>query len=315
VSVDPDSYGEMHLHRLADEVVERLLSGRDAEGPVPAPLSAVASLLEAAGSPANAAEIAAKASIVSAAAAEVRSQSTRAFTSPRRKPVLAKILSAKAAAAATVVALGVGTAAAAATHSLPMQADHSGPPAKHGNAPASPAPGVPRSGPTPPTGQAPAAVTNTNAQFGLCTAFLAAVPPSGAAGSGGPTGTTEPPHFASPVFSGLIQSHGSVAGTVTYCQRVVATPPTGSSESAGTPAGSTGRPSPTGQPADAQPVSTGKPADTPPVSTGKPADTPPVSTGKPADTPPVSTGKPADTPPVSTGRPAGGPSAATPRGV
>jgi hypothetical protein len=298
---DPDSYGEMGLHRYADDVVERLLSGRGAECPVPAPFSGVASLFEAAGSPGNAAELSGKASIVSAAAAEVRSQSTRAFTSPRRKPMLAKVLSAKAAAAATVVALGVGTAAAAATHSLPMQADHSGPQAEHGITPALPAPGAPPSRPTSPTSRAPAALTNTNAQFGLCTAFLAAVPPSGAAGSGGSTGTTEPPRFASPVFGGLIRSHGGVAGTITYCQGVVTTRATGGGgESAGTPPVSTGRPS-----------HTGKPADTPPVSTGKPADTPPVSTGKPADTPPVSTGKPADTPPASTGRPAGGPRAST----
>jgi hypothetical protein len=298
-----DSYDEMHRVRPGADAYDDLLSGRLSPLDAPLPLRGVAALFEAAAGPAAPEELARRSQVVGAVTTEVRSSLPHMRTGPaRRRSMLSKVLTAKFAAAATAAAFGLGTAAAAATGSLPGQTSHANSHAATGLATAAShqkshgagSTGHHGSSGNSPSGSGSLALTGTanrHAQFGLCTAFLAAGG-SQSATSGGSVPST-PPQYNSTAFKALIGEHNGVAGTTTYCHGVVAAHP-----------GSHGDTNDTGKPADAgKPASTGKPA-----GTGKPADVgPPTSTGSPtgagkpsgAGTPPSAAGSSSAHPPVS----------------
>lgn len=268
-----DSYDEMHALHGVDDVAEQLLNGRLPAQGAPATHSGMAALFEALRSPATAAELSAQTSIVAAMVAEVQTTAP-SLTGPvtqRRRRVLSKILTAKVAAAATVAAFGLGTAAAAATGSLPGQTSHANSHASHGLAIASShtaagttnGKGHPSgsAGSSSPSGISPTGPANSQAQFGLCQAFLAAQNTS----SSNPS--TSPPQYNSTAFKALIrQNGGSVSGTTTYCKGVVKPGKPSTSSDTGT---SSGQP----------PLSSGKPTSTPGANHGNPPVNTPNSGG------------------------------------
>jgi hypothetical protein len=223
--------------------------------------------------------VAREASLVAAMAAAVRSPLSPAPSIPRRSSLLSRLLTAKIAAAATVCAFGLGTAAAAATGSMPGSTSHASPHAAAGLATAtSHHPAVPASAHGPAaisTASAPTSLpstgpANVHAQFGPCTAFMAAN-----AGTGTSTSSTMPPQDASTAFQALSSQHGGVAATTAYCKGVAhpgkptstaITAPGGatSASAAGSEAGkraTPGKPAHIGKPSDVgKPPNTGKPA-------------------------------------------------------
>jgi len=263
MTMDSDSYGEMHRRPFrdtpfSDDTADRLLSGRLPALDAPEPYRGLASLFEAASGAPTHGETAQKATVVAAAMAAMEAASPvhSAATAPlsRRRSMLSKLLTAKAAAAATVAVLGLGTAAAAATGALPIGTANSH--ADAGLAIATSNSSGTNNGSNGHSKNSGAnstgAASNQHAQFGLCTAFLAHHPAS-------VSPATSVPSDKSKTFSALISSHGGLAGTSTYCQTVVSTTTTtaGSGDSADTN-GTENQ----GKPADA-----GKPSSTPPVST------------------------------------------------
>jgi hypothetical protein len=258
-----DSSGEMYrfleTHRsgYADEVVDRLLSGRLDPDDAPAELRAVAALFATATAAGSAVGIERRAEVVSTAALAVRSSLEAApVLAQRRHSMLSKLFTAKAALGATAAVLGIGTAAAAATGSLPGQTSHASAHATAGLDTAAAHVGQHRSSSSPgseagsqsnqgaSTGSIPATgPANTNAQFGLCTAFLAANTDSSVS-------STSPPQDGSTAFKALIaENGGSIAATITYCQGVVTAPPSHSGASNGS--GKSHRPSDAGKPSSA----------------------------------------------------------------
>ena len=259
---DCDSHPEMHRvpfrdPSLSEDLAEHLLSGRAAADDVPNAYRGLAALFETATAAPTAEEMAHKSTVVAAAVAAVGGAATVHSLAPdqlsRRRSMISKMLTAKAAAAATIAALGLGTAAAAMAGALPTQANShatvnlttSGSATTAGSTTADTNQGQG-------SGHTPDAVTNTHAQFGLCTAFLAHHP----------SGTTPSsvPSDSSKVFSALITLKGGLAGTVTYCQGVVATHSTSPDstdkpDSTGTNQGA-GKPSDAGSSNSKAPVST-----------------------------------------------------------
>lgn len=288
-----DSYDEMHTHPV-DEAAERLLSGRQSGPDGPGAHSGIDSLFEALRSPATPAELSGRSSIVAAMVAEVRELAPASGTTiPRRRRVLSKILTAKAAAAATVAVFGLGTAAAAASGSLPGQAtSHANSHAHHGLATAAshagknhgqashndhtagPAgtTGTSSSSTIPPTGPA-----NTHAQYGLCQAFLSFQNTPTSSPSSLPSSspsTSVPPQYRSTAFSALLGEHKGASGTTTYCQDLVKASSSGADSTDTNGSGDSGKPADAGKPSGVGhgPVSPGKPSTTPgsgkaPVST------------------------------------------------
>ncbi len=287
----PDSYDEMHrLPPTDDDINDRLLSGRMSALDAPESLRGVAALFEVAAGPASPDELARSNQVVLAATAAVLSSRPRLPTTPsRRKAMLSKVLTAKFAAAATVAAFGVGTAAAAAAGSLPGQTAHANHHAASGLATAAShqlardqASSRGTSAGAPASGMASTGPANSHAQFGLCTAFLAAG--SNQAAAGGASSPAAPPQYDSTAWRALIAANNGVAGTTTYCEGVVANHP-----GAGKPATTPSRPADAGKPATtpSRPADAGKPATTPsrPTDAGKPATTPgpPAGTGGPSN--------------------------------
>jgi hypothetical protein len=257
---DFDSSDDMYRFSYSDATVDRLLSGHLNADDAPPELRGVAALFEAATAPASALEVAHREAVVSAGASVVRAAAPGAASPQRRRTMLSKFLSAKIALGATAAALGMSTAAAAATGSLPGQTDHASSHAafglvtaashvgKHGvkgSSGANPA----TSGSIPTTGPA-----NTHAQFGLCTAFLA--------GNTSSTGVSSisVPQDSSTAFKTLIaENGGSIAATTAYCETVVAAH--ASSNTSGVGDGSVnGTSANRGQGASHRPSNTGRPA-------------------------------------------------------
>ena len=271
----PDSHPEMHRvpfrdPSLSEELSERLLSGRVAADDVPHAYRGLAALFETATSAPTAEEMAHKATVVASAVAAVGAAATLHSLAPdqlsRRRSMISKILTAKAAAAATVAALGLGTAAAAMTGALPTQANH------HATVNLTTA----GSGSTNNTnGQSnnngqgsnhmPNAVTNQNAQFGLCTAFFAHYPVG--------TTVTSVPSDKSKVFSAFLAMHGGVSGTTTYCTPIVASHPTSATDTPdSTDTNSGTKPSDAGSSNSKAPVTTPNPGGTGTANTASGGD-------------------------------------------
>jgi hypothetical protein len=258
---------------IDDSTVDRLLSGRLAPEDAPAGFAGLAELVRIAAGPADPSELVHQASVVAAGIAAMSSAPTNPSVVARRPSMLAKLLSAKVAAIATVAVLGAGTAAAALSGSLPTQTSHASPHAQAGLTTAashslatgtSSHPAAGTTSATPGTGTGPVnGIKNGKATFGLCNALLA-----------GPT--PNPGKDASTAFKTLIAAHGgSVAATTTFCQSYVKT------NHPGQPA-TTGKPATTGQPA-----TPGKPSGTPGRSStaGKPSSASPSSGHAPVVTP------------------------------
>lgn len=260
-----DSSGEMYrfleTHRsgYADEVVDRLLSGRLDPDDAPVELRAVAALFATATAAGSAVEAERRAEVVSAAALAVRSSLEAApVLTQRRHSMLSKLFTAKAALGATAAVLGIGTAAAAATGSLPGQTSHASAHATAGLDTAAAHVGQHSSGSSPgsqagrqsnqntSTSSIPATgPANANAQFGLCRAFLAGNTDSSVS-------SMSPPQDGSTAFKALIaENGGSIAATITYCQGVVTAPPSHSGSGNGGGNGKSNRPSDAGKPSSA----------------------------------------------------------------
>jgi hypothetical protein len=102
---------------------ERLLSGATRPDDAPPGFAGVARLIDMASTMPTAEQSPAEAALVATMAEAIRSQPTPHPIAPQRKTVLAKLLSAKIAAAAAAIAL-TATGAAAATGSLPDAAQN-----------------------------------------------------------------------------------------------------------------------------------------------------------------------------------------------
>ncbi|HET6916208.1 MAG TPA: hypothetical protein VFH56_08990, partial [Acidimicrobiales bacterium] len=117
------------MHLLIDEhTAERLVSGVVAPDDAPPGYSRLASLVRSAQAPGSPCELAGEGAVASMAAAIVSNTIVPSAARPRtaasrskRNNMISKVLTAKAASAATVALFGLGTAAAAATGALPMQ--------------------------------------------------------------------------------------------------------------------------------------------------------------------------------------------------
>lgn len=222
------------MHLPVDErTIDRLISGEMAPDDAPPGYARLASLVGAAQGPGSPGELAGEGAVAVMAAAVVSNTLVpaaahlqAAATRSKRNKMLSKVLTAKAATAATVALFGLGTAAAAATGALPVQGSNA--PSQGTTASlsisTSPTSGT-QSGTTGTTDQSSvtsgatgtaggtsginAPMTgpaNQHALFGLCTAFLA--------GSGGATGGKD----SSTAFVALIkEAGGSVGSTTTAC--------------------------------------------------------------------------------------------------
>ena len=265
MTIDGDSYGEMHRKPFrdtpfSDETADRLLSGRLPASDAPDTCRGVASLFEAATGAPTHGETAQKAIVIAAAMAamEVGAPVHSAAITPisRRRSMLSKLLTAKAAAAATVAALGLGTAAAAATGALPIGTTNS-----HANAGLAIATSSSSGTNNGSSGQAKnsganstGAADNPHAQFGLCTAFLAHHPASASPASSVPSDQSK-------TFSALISNHGGLAGTAAYCQTVVSTTTTTAGSGDSTDHNGNGNGNNSG--GHGKPAGAGKPVSTP----------------------------------------------------
>jgi hypothetical protein len=183
------------LHRfITDDHAERLLAGHAGAGDDDE-LADMANLFAALRAPSQASELAGTDDLVALIATAVRNGGIEAAQPPRRKPVLARIITAKVAAVSAVVLFSAGAAAAATGHlpdplqrtvsntfshvglELPSPADE---PATNSTDPASTSTSTMTSDEsdtttTPTTGANAAAVgpdANGPAKHGLCNAFL-----------------------------------------------------------------------------------------------------------------------------------------------
>lgn len=271
--MDSDSYDEMYRlpsrdSSFSEDMADRLLAGQVPVSEAPPAYRGLAALLESAASGPIAEETAHKASVVYAALAAFEAAGSvhapsHASTTPtsRRRSMLSKLLTAKAAAVATAAALGLGTAAAAATGSLPMQ--HANSHADVGLAIAASSQSGTNGnsnghGKNSNAGNSTGAASNKHAQFGLCTAFMAHHPTS-------TTPASSVPSDKSKTFSALISNHGGLAGTSTYCQGVIAqhSATTDTGDASTGPDDNGGATPDTGN----KPSNAGPPSSTPPVST------------------------------------------------
>src|SRR5205807_1245445 len=114
-----DKRGVMaNRHSVDKETAERLLSGATRPDDAPPGFAGVARLIDMASTMPAAEQSPADAALVASMAEAIRSQPTLQHIAPRRKTMLAKLLSAKIAAAAAAIALSAASATAA-TGNLP----------------------------------------------------------------------------------------------------------------------------------------------------------------------------------------------------
>jgi len=276
----------MHRFPFGDDVVDRLLSGSLTSTTAPDAYRSVAALFETATGPATSAELAQAGAFAATAATAVLE--TMSSDSGSRN-VIKKLMTAKAAAVATTLALGFGTAAAAATGSLPGQSSH----ATVGMAIAASHQSTTSSSTTATTSNTPPVIANTtktstssilatgpanqHAQFGLCTAFLNGQSHITTSGST----TSLPPQYSSTAFKALIAQNGTEGATATYCHGVVTAHPT-STGSADNGTNSQGKPANPGN-STTHNTSGGEPT----TNTGEPTTNTHANTtpGKPASLP------------------------------
>ncbi len=229
-------------------LTDALLAGKIAPDDVPGELRSLAALIRAARPAAAPEGFVAESDVVAAFSAGRRAQPSLATADRhRRKSLLAKALTAKAAAVVATFALG-GAAAAAATGSLPapVQSALSKGLAHVGIALPKPATQIATGSIG--SGEAPVRPTTTTtippgAAYGLCTAYEAATPHTG-------TGTSAP--AAKNTYPGLTATAKAAGETVQqYCASI---PPPSGDTAAGSPTitggkpgtGTTGPPSTTG---------------------------------------------------------------------
>lgn len=258
---------------IDDQTADRLVSGSVPPDDAPPGYARLASLVRAAQADGSASELAGQGAMASMAAAIVVSAATlgsgpngEAPTS-RRNKALSRVLTAKAATAATVALFGLGTAAAAASGALGTGAPAPGSTTAvaissssatttgtalgamgkgHGTTDSG-KPSASASGITaPPTGPA-----NQHALFGLCTAFL----------SGPPTTIgTAVPHankYNSTAFRALIsEAGGSVESTTAACTAYLQSGNPVSSQTS-TPGGSGQAPGPSTEGGSGRPANPG----------------------------------------------------------
>jgi hypothetical protein len=221
----------MNRFPIDDATAQRLLSGGLSPDDAPPGYAGLAGMIQAATGPTVPAELTGEAAVVAAGVAAVRSAPPIHRTLPQRNPMLLKLLSAKVAAIAATTVFGVTTAAAAATGHLPAPAQTAVSGAlSHVNI----------SVPKPNSHANPHATSHgqtdssANADFGLCTAFLAA--PDSHANSQATTNTTSGKDNST-AFARLIAAHGdNPADTTTYCHEVVSAHTTGKPADTGNPA-------------------------------------------------------------------------------
>lgn len=217
----------MNRCHIDDAAADRLLSGRLAPEDAPPGYAGVAALARTATGPATPVELAREPSDVAAALAAVASAPVPISALARRRSMIGKLLTAKVAVGATIVALGAGSAAAALSGGLPAQAtSHANAHAKAGLATAASHVGTaghsssthqassPQSGSsrtsTAPSSVQSTGIANSHAMFGLCTAFLA----------GGSTSASG--KDASAAFEALIaETGGSPSATTSFCKGFV----------------------------------------------------------------------------------------------
>jgi hypothetical protein len=245
----------MNRHHVDEATADRILSGRLAPEDAPPGYAGIAALARAAAGPATRAELSREGADVDAAVAAVVSGLVPLSNASRRRSMIGKLLTAKVAAGATIVALGAGTAAAAISGALPTQAtSHANAHAKAGLATA--ASHVAKAGAPSTTGATKASssgrqassgtsstsssvrstgTANRHALFGLCTAFLAGSPASSAGKD------------ASTAFKALIaETGGSATATTAFCKGYVSTNHPGRK-----PTAAGGRPATAGKPSTA----------------------------------------------------------------
>lgn len=223
---------------IDDRTADRILSGSVSPDDAPPGYEQVARVVRAAQAPASGAELANEQSVVSMAVAAISNpvQAPLGPGSHRRRRMVSKLATVRAAAITAAAVLGAGAAAAAATGSLPTQTSNS---ASHGSGhnttgsdPTSTTSTTTGSGNTtqanpnlnstnplnlPTTGPA-----NFHAVIGLCRAFLAHN--SNTSPGGGSTAT---PENNSTAFTDLRKDAGngteaSVAATVAWCNTYLA---------------------------------------------------------------------------------------------
>lgn len=246
----------MNRFPIDDHTADRLLAGTLSPEDAPPSYAGLARMIQAATGPATAAELAAEAAVVAAGVEAVRSGPHAPI--PRRKSVLTKLLSAKVAGIAAGVVLGATTAAAAATGNLPSSAQtavsdavsHVGVSLPSGSSGTNTSTSGTNQSSNKPTTNA--AADNPNAQFGLCTAFLAGSPANDLGTSGEPLTSGQPltGKYAATPFAALITAHGGVTGTTTYCKGVVAAHTSNDSADNGTSSEPTGKPADAGKSSD-----------------------------------------------------------------
>lgn len=221
MSVWRDWEEEMPRFPLDDATAERLLSGELWPEDAPPGYSTVVTALGKMQASPVPTELSGEQATVTAAALEARSARTVDPSTPRRKPMLAKLVSAKVAAVVATTVLGA-TAAAAATGNLPSQAQSAVSDALSHVGVSVPNPHSHPNGPSNSRGSAPGdkGANDAHANFGQCTAFLAG--PAASANTQS-TSNTASGKDSSTAFSDLIADHGgSVASATAYCQGVVA---------------------------------------------------------------------------------------------
>lgn len=239
------------MHLLIDEkTADRLVSGSVAPDDAPPGYARLASLVRAAQTHGSVEELVGEGAVAAMAAAIVSNTlipaavpTSKAAPNSKRKTMLSKVLTAKAAAAATVALFGLGTAAAAATGalttggtssqgttaSLSISTTQNGTQtdSQSGSGVSTPGSGVTPASTSGSASGITALMTgpaNQNAFFGLCTAFLAGRPATtGTTATSGSTATsgTAAPHggkYNSTAFQALItEAGGSIASTTSDC--------------------------------------------------------------------------------------------------
>ena len=244
MSPPDDPRGEMHWSPLDERTADALLDGRVAARDLPRALHPLHEVIRQAAAPVGRAPLPGEEELVRAFAAAVGPVPGVSSTSTRRKPMLTRLLTLKAAAAAAAVLFGSGVAAAA-TGALPgpMQtvAAHSlasvgwsvpdpGHATTHGHAVTTTT--QPSTTTVPSTTTTPPIVNSSNLP-GLCTAYNAST-------SGGTE--TSKPNLGSTAFSALAATASAKGESV---EQLCAGVATGSN---GTPHGSSTAPVPSTQP-------------------------------------------------------------------
>ena len=228
---------EMARHSIDDRTADRLLSGAIVPDDAPPGYEQVARMVRAAQAPTTAAELSREQSVVSMAAAAVSSlvsdQAAPGSPHRRKKKVISKLATVRAAAITAAAVLGAGAAAAAATGSLPSQSASSshaagvvsagsntgsGTSGASGNSQTG---GNPNPGSSNPLGLPTTGPANFHAVVGLCRAFLAHNSTTTTAGAG--SGTAAPLNENnSTAFQALRKdatgsTTGSLTATAAWC--------------------------------------------------------------------------------------------------